>query len=973
MESVFTFGATTIDRYKQSNVTVSPVTSYSQDEDLPNSGWDSVTSSSYWDSTGIVSATTLPCISATKGQPCASATSTITHDALGRPLVTTDGGGGTITNGYSPSGNVIDILTTLGPAPVGEVAKQVWREYNGLGQLLSECFVSTTQGSSCGQASGASGFKNSYNYNTDGTLASVVRGSQTHSFTYDVAGRLLNETYPESGTKQFFYDSAPNTPGVSCSTISGLSGVTNATPLGHLLKTYDANGTTTCFSYDANGRNIAIAYAGNNFDGNNKYFVYDAATVNSVSMVNTNGRLAEQYTAPTVGGTKVTDEGFSNSVRGELSDVYQWSTHSGGWYHTWATYFASGAVNTLTGVPGNTPWTYGLDSAGRTKTATINTTNQVTNATYNAAIQPLVITLGAGDTDTYGYDSNTGRMQSYDFAIGSTPKHFTGTPLWNQNGTLRGLTVVDGINSGTDSEVCDFGNSSNAGYDEFGRLIRVNCMNGGTAVWGQNFSYDQYENLKKTVPTGQTGTAWSPTYSSTNNTYTSATYDSNGNLLTDTFHTYTWNQDNHPKSIDGTVTMTYDAAGRMVESHSGANYYQELFTPMGEVALMNGQTVVDYRMPLPGGSTASGSSGNQNFEHRDWLGNVPFVSTRNGRSSKAARLFAPYSESYNNVGLTGLLVFTGDRQDSVAGLYDTPNRELNPSGRWVSPDPARSSWNAYAYSANPMGEIDPSGLDPKSCEPNHEDCRSQTGGDGTLEGVWGGLDRWFGFGFPGYSYGFGNSYGIGALALISIALTGVEVEDPDTNHQSAGIVCAGAGDCILWEGQPMMTVYPNIGLLSLLGSGPLGPTPTSNHTSPANNPTFTKRYLPPNAQKCSAILQFNAPPGFDLNQVAAAGQTGGYSPSAALNAVGQYGTFDFQRSRDSAGNTTFYSGYTAASNVAVGAYLYGAGFSRDEAGLISNTYALAKSSNTGDPNQATFRTLGYDMAAAGWNPSCEIP
>jgi RHS repeat-associated protein len=66
-----------------------------------------------------------------------------------------------------------------------------------------------------------------------------------------------------------------------------------------------------------------------------------------------------------------------------------------------------------------------------------------------------------------------------------------------------------------------------------------------------------------------------------------------------------------------------------------------------------------------------------------------------------------------------------------------------------------------------------------------------------------------------------------------------------------------------------------------------------------NKPTFTKRYLPQNAQTCSAILQFYAPPGFDLNAIVAAGKAGGLNPFTALAAVGHNGTFDFQRSRDS--------------------------------------------------------------------------
>jgi RHS repeat-associated protein len=154
------------------------------------------------------------------------------------------------------------------------------------------------------------------------------------------------------------------------------------------------------------------------------------------------------------------------------------------------------------------------------------------------------------------------------------------------------------------------------------------------------------------------------------------------------------------------MTMTYDAFGRMAEKYDGTSYWQELFSPIGPVALMKGQAVSQLRVPLPGRATALSGI---NFEHKDWLGNASFVSNRN-RTSTAARLFSPYGEIYNNTGSTGDVDFTGDRQDLTAGLYDTPNRELNPSGRWISPDPAHARWNAYSYSTNPLGETDPSGL-----------------------------------------------------------------------------------------------------------------------------------------------------------------------------------------------------------------------------------------------------------------------
>jgi len=710
-EAQMTFGSSDFDAFNTADALERPL--YSQQIEASGGSWDTVQMGYSWNTTGRVTTKTMPCVAA-KGSGCSSGTTTITHDALGRSLVTTDGGGGTLTTTYtghsSGCGNsllgCVDILVVLGPAPAGEVVKQVQKEYDGLGQVRSVCQLSSATGTtSCGQANGGTGYLTTYNYNADGTVSSIVRGSQTHSFTYDALGRTLTATYPESGTKQFFYDTAPSTPGVACSTLALL---TNSSPLGNLLKTYDANGTTTCFSYDTMNRNTSIAYAGTNWDGENKYFVYDSATVHSVTMTNTLGRVAEAYTAPTSGGTKVTDEGFSYTARGEPSDVYQWSTHSGGWYHVTATYFANGALDTLAGIPGGT-WTFGLDGKGRLKTAVQGTANEVTSTTYNAANQPLVITLGLGDTDTYTYDASTGRMASYDFAIKFTPVHFTGTPSWNANGTLRGLTIVDGVNSGADSEVCDYGTSSIPGYDEIGRLTRVNCMNGSTPVWGQNFTYDAYDNLSKTVPPGQTGTTWTPTYNTANNQYSQGTYDSNGNLLTDTFHTYTWNQDNHPKAItDAGMTMTFDAFGRMVEKYDGTSYWQELISPVGSIALMKGQTVSQFRVPLPGGSTALNGI---NFEHKDWLGSASFVSNRN-RTSTAARLFSPYGEIYNNTGITGDVNFTGDRQDLVAGLYDTPNRELNPSGRWISPDPADASWNAYSYSTNPLITVDPLGLVP---------------------------------------------------------------------------------------------------------------------------------------------------------------------------------------------------------------------------------------------------------------------
>ncbi len=714
-ESILNWGSSTQDAYSQTNP--SALTSYAQAYDPVNSNWDTVESAYYYGSYGIVSTKSMPCAT-TKGSGCTNGLTTTYYDALGRVLAVADGGGGSIDNTYVVSTSCASGLSAcfirtseLNPTPSGELTKQVATETDGLGRIVATCAVSSNQGGTCGFG-GYSGILTTVVYNSTGTVASITRGSQGRSFSYDATGRVTWANTPEiAGGRSFYYDSLPS--GSICNQLQS-AGIlpANASPLGNLLDVFDSNGTTTCYSYDKLGRVIAIAYdsAAPNFDGANKYFVYDSSTVNGVS-VGRQGYLAEAYTAATISATKITDEGFLYTVRGELSDVYQWSTNSGVWYHTTATYAANGVPLSLTAANsllGGT-WTYTLDGKGRPITAVLGTTNEVTGVTYNAANQPLVVTLGLGDKDTYAYDTNTGRMSTYDFAIKATPVHFTGTLSWNANGTLNGLTVVDGINAGADSETCSYTNSSGTGYDEFSRLLGVNCVNGSTKVWGQNFTYDQYDNLSKSVQTGYPGVNWLPTYNTANNQYSAATYDANGNMLTDTFHTYTWNQDNKVKVITdaGISGILYDAFGRRVEWLTGSTYSQILMSPLGPVALMSKGATTQYRIPLPGGDTAVNGI---NFEHTDHLGNVPFISNRN-RTSTGARLFAPYGESYNSTGITGDLNFTGDFQDFTAGVYDTPNRELTANaGRWNSPDPAGASWNAYAYSTNPMGETDPTGL-----------------------------------------------------------------------------------------------------------------------------------------------------------------------------------------------------------------------------------------------------------------------
>ena len=167
-EAQMTFGSSDFDVFNTTDVLGRPL--YAQQIEGPNGSWDTTQMGYSWNTTGRVATKTMPCVAA-KGSGCSNGTTTVTHDALGRPLVKTDGGGGTITYTYSGSSSCTSPLlgceittVVLGPAPSGEVVKQVAQESNGLGQLIVSCAISSATGStSCGFG-GYNGFPTTYTY-----------------------------------------------------------------------------------------------------------------------------------------------------------------------------------------------------------------------------------------------------------------------------------------------------------------------------------------------------------------------------------------------------------------------------------------------------------------------------------------------------------------------------------------------------------------------------------------------------------------------------------------------------------------------------------------------------------------------------------------------------------------------------------------------------------------------------------------
>ena len=229
--------------------------------------------------------------SGTQGSPLpvGQAVTTTQYDALGRPLVVADGGGGTASYTYAQD----DVLSVLSPSPTGENNKQTQNQYDGLGRLTSSCKISAavSGSTSCNQQNGSySGVLTTTSYTSaSGTqTVSSTRGSQTRSQTVDGLGRVISTTTPEGGTTTYTYDSFP----------AGGCGWTSQP--GDLMLKINGDGSQVCYVHDALHRLITTGTS--NLPNTCKRFLYDSVSnalqpqPSGSTLNNLSGRLVEAET-----------------------------------------------------------------------------------------------------------------------------------------------------------------------------------------------------------------------------------------------------------------------------------------------------------------------------------------------------------------------------------------------------------------------------------------------------------------------------------------------------------------------------------------------------------------------------------------------------------------------------------------------------------------------------------------------------
>jgi len=760
-----------------------------------------------------------PC-TASSGSSCGTSTGvTNAFDMLGRLVTSVDGGGGTDTITYTQN----DVLNVLGPAPSGENAKQVQSQYDGLGRLTSSCAISFTASGNvaCNQNTGSNNgilTTTSYTSGTGYQTVSSTRGSQTRSKTVDGLGRMTQKVSPEGGTWNYHYDSYSSCP-------TGYKGAS-----GQLTAFTDPNGNLICYAYDSLNRVTGVNANGTSC----RHFYYDNSAGYSgtlptgVSLSNQYGRLVEAATDACSSGTLITDEWFNYDTNGHMLTMWESTPNSGGYYKSTATFYGNGAVDTLALSGQSFTTTYGLDGEGRASSLSIGSATAVSGTTFFPATLTPTISIGTGtDNDAYTIDANTGRTTGYKFTLGSTTD--AGVLTWNANGTLKQLAIADGFNSGG-TQTCTVNPSlvTGTGYDDLGRLIGSSCGTSGS-IWNQADSYDQYDNLTKS----STGfVSWNPTYSTSpsNNHYacTGCTYDSDGDVTNDGTNAYTWNEFSKLASSNKGGTncasagecVVYDALGRIVEIDSGSTHTSIWYTQLGKTAYMNGSTYLYSYWPAPGGATAIHnfpSSGTVYIMHKDWLGNARLGSNL-ATTVIDDYAFAPYGEKYDIFGSTSQneTMFIGLTQDVLAGMYDTPNRELQGSqqGRWLSPDPAGAGWNQYAYVTNPNSQVDPSGLCVASKIGALQKMFCSGGGgnpyaqDESMPDEYGNTIFDAIEGAPGTYLSY-NSYGVLSFGFSEDLWVQAEnfMDQSNASLAAAASAAAAQGMTLQWDQNPILTVY----------------------------------------------------------------------------------------------------------------------------------------------------------------------
>ncbi|MCH5676425.1 RHS repeat-associated core domain-containing protein [Streptomyces gilvus] len=600
-----------------------------------------------------------------------------------------------------------------------------------------------------------------YTYNPKGQLKEVVDDAgNTWSYSYDLMGRKITSTDPDTGTTSTAYNE-----------------------LDQVASTTGAVGTsdekTLSYSYDILGRKTDL------YDGTTKDAAHELAKWTYDSVAKGQPTSSIRYVGGSSGSAYVSQVGAYDALyRPTLTRVTIPSVTGeealAGTYTSTTGYNLDGTVQVTSdpaagGLPSES-LTYGYNDLSMPTTLN-GTTGYVQNTSYTKFGDVAQLTLGVSSSDsakwlqiTNTYEDGTRRLQRElvtDDAQ-SAPVQDTSYTYDDAGNPTKVATHADG----TDDVQC-------YRYDGHDRLTEAwtatdgcsadpsTAVLGGPAPYWQSFKYDDLGNRKTQIDHATTtggsdattsfgyppiATAQAHTLTSTSTvvgsttTTNSYTYDHAGNTHTRTINgktqTLDWDSEGHLAKVtnaDGTsASYLYDADGNRLLSRDDSG-----------TTLYLGDTEVHM---AKGATTATGT------RYYEWAGQTIAVRTSTGAlqwqvtdahdtaetavdattQAITRRRLDPFGNPRGTQ--PGSSAWPGDKgfvsgvQDAVTGLTHLGAREYDPTiGRFVSDDPVLELTDAqqidgYTYAAdNPVSGSDPTGLDDWYNDPTMNTCAIDCG------------------------------------------------------------------------------------------------------------------------------------------------------------------------------------------------------------------------------------------------------
>lgn len=714
-------------------------------------------------------------------------TTSYTYDANRNMTSKTEADGSVTTYTYDTSGNMASTTDALNQTTA--------YTYNAYGQVTSVTAPDNTTTTYEYDTSGnltkttdSTGAATSYQYDSKGNLTSITNAAgQTTTFTYDQYGNLSSIKDSTGATTTFTYDTAGNM--TSQTDASGATTYFQYNALNQLVKVIDPNGNSTTNTYDKNGNKTSST----DDNGNTTYYEYNYKgqlikvkdALGNITIYTYGGTGCASCGGGTDKLTAITDAN-GNSTKYEydylgrltketspLGNSISYSYDSKG--NLISKTDANGATISFSydslgrllkkAYPDNTTERFTYDSKGNIVTATNANTSY--SFTYSTSGKVANVSDSSGRTVSYQYDS-LGNKTKLIYPEGSTV-------TYSYDSANRLKSIVNGGGKTYTFTYDSLGRRSKLSlpngayasysYDNSGRLTGLSHKtSSGSTIASFAYTHDNVGNrLTKSLDTGTKYTysydstyrltealSSTPGYSSNTNAKGSGiatatqqqkefyTYDPVGNRLTsDTYSTYTYNQNNQLLSNGG--TYGYDKSGNLVMKIEGTttfNYaydYENRLTKV--VKTEDGTTTtseykydpfgrrIEKKVTENGATTTtrylydnediileydgSGNIGNRYihgpgideplavingkntyYYHADGLGSIVALTDSSGKIQQTYEYdsFGNLKDQKNKVKQP--YTYTGREWDKEAGLYYLRARYYDPmGGRFISFDP----------------------------------------------------------------------------------------------------------------------------------------------------------------------------------------------------------------------------------------------------------------------------------------------